>query len=157
MKKALFLFFVLICSPVWAGESFVQKEFYVPENPKTVSDWLKQHPKDIAESTGCEWISKNGDKVRLKQDTDRGLMDFTVKETYTEKGSVYGYNSKLVEVHRGTLEDQATSFRLEPHRSGTLITVKMSAAVSNANAPAIRIGLNKSARGFQRLVEERFR
>jgi len=145
-----------LSASLFAGESHHTKEFTVRAKPDVVAKWLKDNPKEVARSTGSEIVSQDGEKVRLRQDTPRGLMEFTVRETVEENGQKVNYNSALVEVHEGLIEDQTTKVTIEPDGNGTAITIELFAKVKNVKPVAVRTGLSKSARGFQELVERKF-
>jgi hypothetical protein len=155
-KFTIFALFFMFPAITLCGESFVEKEFEVKSEPSVVSKWLKEHPQEVAEATGSELISKKGDKVRVKKDTPKGMIDFTSRETSSDNGKIYKYKSQLIQVHEGPIEDQTTVVTLEKVRGGTKITIKMTARVSDTGAPAIRTGLVKSVRGFIDMVESKF-
>lgn len=157
ISAVLVSFFILVAAPLFGGESWHEKEFEVRQSPKVISDWLKDHPKEVARSTGSELISKEGNKVRVRQDTPKGMMEFTLQETIKDNGKVYDYKSKLIQVHEGLIEDQETIVKLSPsRRGGTIVTITLSASVRETKPIAIKTGLNKSARGFQEMVERKF-
>lgn len=157
-KIAAILMFVIVSfTPLFGGESWHEKEFEVKASPKVISDWLKKNPKEIASYMGGELISKNGDKVRIRQDTPKGIMEFTLEETLKENGDTYDYMSKLVEVHEGLIEDQMTVVKLTPKGSGSIVTIRLSATVRDVKPAQIRSGLAKSIRGFQEMVERKVR
>jgi len=146
-----------VTSTSFGGESWHAKEFEVREKPSVVSTWLKAHPKEVARSTGGEIISKDGDNIRLRQDTQKGMMEFTVRESSSDSGDTYNYSSKLIEVHSGLIEDKKTVIKVEPYRGGSKITIELSASVRNTKPITIKPELTKSAKGFQHMLERNFR
>lgn len=138
----------------YGGESTVAKEFVVKSKPGFVSQWLKAHPKEVAKSTGCQIISQNGDKIRVRQETSKGLMEFTLQEKYDDETLLY--ESKLVQVHRGLIEDQKTTVTIEEHEDGALVRIELWASVRDTKGVAIKPTLAKSVKGFQEMVESRF-
>jgi hypothetical protein len=139
------------------GETRHAKEFEVRSDSSSISKWMKSHAKEVAKSTGSELVSTDGDKIRLRQDTPVGILEFTCKETNSDNGSVYYYKSVLVEVHKGLIVSQTTEIKLEPSKRGTLVTIKMSASVRETTPFEIKASLTKSVRGFQQLIERNFR
>ena len=155
-KSILAAIVCLFTSSVFAGEAYTIKEFNVNADAQDISKWLQEHPKQVAESTGCEIISRRGDETRLRQNSQEiGVIEFTSKETLSKNGLVY--KSKLVKVHNGPIQAQETIIQSESHRGGTRVTIKISAEVDGLRGPAIKIGCNRSARGLQELIQEIFR
>ena len=127
-KSILAAIICLFAPSVFAGEAYTIKEFNVKADPQAISKWLQDHPKQVAESTGCEIVSRRGDETRLRQDSKEvGVIEFTSKETLSKDGLVY--KSKLVKVHNGPIVAQETIIKSEPHRNGTRVTIKISAEV----------------------------
>jgi len=157
IAAVLMSFFILTAAPLFGGESWHETEFEVRSSPKEVSDWLKDHPKEVARSTRSELVSKDGDKIRVRQDTPKGLMEFTLQETAKDNGKTYDYKSKLIKVHEGLIEDQVTTVKLSPSRfGGTIVVMKISARVRDTKPIAIKTQIAKSARGFQEMVQRKF-
>lgn len=148
---------ILICGSAFGGEAQLTKEFVVRAKAEVVSTWLKEHPEDVAKATGGEIVSRAGNKVRVKQFTQKGIMDFTVNETNTVKGKVFSYSSNLIQVHNGLIEDQETKISVEEIAGGSKVTIYLYAEVKATTPVAIRTNLIKSARGFEEMVERKFR
>jgi len=146
-----------ITSASFGGESWHKKEFEVKEKPNVISRWLKENTREVVRSTGGEIISKDGDNIRLRQDTQKGIMEFTIRESSSDSGDTYNYSSKLIKVHSGLIEDQKTVIKVESYRGGSKITIELSASVSNTKPIAIKPELTKSVKGFQQMVERQFR
>ena len=156
IRKIIAAFLMMSCC-VFAGESTQEREFVVKGKMEVVSKWLKDHPKEVASATGSEFISRNGNKIRVKQDTPDGLFDFTSVETYKESATVHEYNSKLSQVHTGTLDDQTTSIKLESVGNGTRVTITLFASLPDRKGIVIKPRLHRSVKGFQELLERKFR
>ena len=154
---AVFLFVMFSYSCVLAGEATYEKEFVVKSKMEVVSKWLKDHPKEIAAATDSQFISRVGDKIRIKQDTPDGLFDFTSVETFKESPTVHEYKSKLVQVHTGTLDGQETEIRLESVGHGTKVFVRFYASLPDRKGVVIRPRLRKSGIGLQNMIERKFR
>lgn len=157
MFKKIIVAFFMLSSFIFAGDASSQKEFVVHGKMEMISKWLKDHPKEIASATGSEFVSRKGDKIRVKQDTPDGLYEFTSVETYKESETVHEYKSKLVETHSGALTDQETIIKLETVKGGTKVTIEVSASVLDRRGIAIKPRLHKSVKGFQDLLERKFK
>lgn len=145
---------MFVGSNIFAGESYVKKEFNLKANAQSVSQWMKDNPNAVAESTGCTIVSRKNEIVRLSQDTPKGFMDFTSKESFTETKSSYNYDLKLEKVHEGTLVNQSTSVKIDRITDNSCkVSIYMMASVSNAGNAAIRSDLARSVRGLQDLLE----
>ena len=156
-KVAVFLFVMFSYSCLSAGEATYEKEFIVKEKVEVVSKWLKDHPKEIANATGSEFVSRKGDKIRVKQATPDGLFDFTSTETFKESPTVHEYKSKLSQVHTGSLDDQETEIRLEASGNGTKVSIRFFVSLPDRRGPVIKPRLHKSGKGLQDMIERKFK
>lgn len=145
--------FMLSSTVLLAGESTSNREFVVKNSPDVIMQWMKDHPKEVAKSTGCDIISTNKDEMRLSQSTPVGVMDFTVKEKFTENS----YSSKLVKVHRGSIQDQTILIEFIEKNNETKVTIKLYAKVDDVFSILVKSNLNKSTKGFQDLLQKEFR
>ena len=151
---------VIICisssSLLFGGEAWNVKKFNIKSNPSTISQWLKEHPKEVARATGNEIVSKDGDNIRLMQDTPKGIIEFTVHEEFTNDKTVYNYNSNLIKVHQGPIEDQKTVVKISVVDGSTMVEIKLFAKVEDTASVSIKTKLHKSTKGFQELLERKF-
>ena len=156
MFKALSFFLVafMLTSSSLGAEATVKKTFTLPEKTTVVAEWLKNHPDRIATSTNSEVISRQGNLVRLKKYTVKGVLEFTLQESIEVIDDVFIYHTKLVEVHAGDITDQQMTFKLVPKDKETQVEVEISAAI---NDPLLRnvdvkLGLLFSVKGFYTMM-----
>ena len=154
---AVITIFALSSSSVFGGESWHEKEFEIKANPSVVSAWLKNNSKAVVIATGGEVVSQQDNKLRLIQDTPKGIMDYTVEETIVVEKDEYTYDSKLIEVHKGLIEQQNTTITVVPSKVGSKVKIKLSASVADTKPSVIRGNLNRSIKGFQDMLERKFR
>ncbi len=72
------MIFVFSSSLLFGGEAWSVKKFNVKSDPGVTSQWLKEHPKEVAASTGNTLISRKDGDIRLMQNTPNGVIEFTV-------------------------------------------------------------------------------
>lgn len=158
LRCAIFVLLLLVSSVVSAGEAEVHKSFVVATSPKNLATWVQQNADAVAESTGCQLVSREGDKVRLRKRTPKGTFEFTLREVLKVGDTGGGYSTTLVEVHQGPLQEQTTIAKVEDSNGKAKVTIYMKAKVGGRVMDVdVRLGLNKSLRGFQDLLENNFR
>lgn len=150
------IIFVFSNSLLFGGEAWSVKKFNVKSNPSAVSEWLKGHSKEVMAATGNETVSRDGNDVRLRQDTPKGVMEFTVREEFTDDRNTHNYTSNLIKVHQGLIEDQKTTVKISTVDGSTVVEMKLFAKVKDTAPIAIKTKLHKSTKGFQELLERKF-
>jgi len=148
--------FIFSGSLLFGGEAWCVKKFNIKSEPSTISQWLKEHSAEVAKATGNEIVSKDGDNIRLMQDTPKGIIEFTVHEKFTDDKTTYSYNSDLTKVHQGPIEDQKTIVKINVVDGRTVVEIKLFAKVEDTASVSIKTKLHKSTKGFQELLERKF-
>lgn len=158
LKSLVFTLALLVGTAAFAGEGRISRSFTVKSDINTVANWLNANHDEVARSTHCRIISRNGNLVRVSRSTMRGEFEFTLKETLTEGSSNGTYRMDLVESHKGRLTHEKTVVTFTKSGSGTNISIYAEAVVDDPRIrnPAVIAGLSTSVRGFERMMLSRF-
>jgi hypothetical protein len=158
LRYAVLAFLLLISSVAYSGEASISKSFYVDAHLEQLATWLDNHRDQVAESTHCKIISRQGDLIRVRRDTIKGTYDFTLRERIVEGEGKGTYSTVLVQSHIGKLTEEKIIVNMSAAGNRTLIHLYAYAKVDDKRIKDmdVRVGLSVSARGFQRLLTKTF-
>jgi len=117
---------------------------------QSVCRWIDGHWKELDQSSGARVVATKGRVSEVTQETRRGEFTFVLDHSKIGRGH---YRIKLTKSLRGDLVEQETEITVEPETSGSQVTVRMTATVNDANVVEINLGLRRSLRKMQDLLE----
>lgn len=143
----------------FAGEASIDRTFTINAKSSVVAEWLKSHPEDIARSSGAKVISRNGNKVRVKKETIKGTFEFTLQESIVQQNNNTIYSAVLIETHQGAIVQDDIKATVLSVGDKTKIEVHMSVKINDRKVKdsEARIGVSRAIRGFQELLESKFK
>lgn len=136
-----------------AGSGAQTAVYTLPMDQQSVCRWIDAHWKELDQSSGARVVATRGRVSEVTQDTKRGEFTFVLDHSKIGRGH---YRVKLTKTLRGDLIEQETEITVEPQASGSHVTVRMTATVNDANVVEINLGLRRSLRKMQDLLERTF-
>ena len=132
-----------------ASSAEARHAFVVRASVPVVSQWIVANGDAVATAARWTVVARGGDVVRVTRSSPRGTFDLTLRETRTDTT----YRTDLIQCNSGGVTGQSLVATLRPVRAGTLVSIRISAAVEGVGEIVLRAGLKQSLHGIERALE----
>ena len=146
------LFLFLACSTTQGAEGSIYRTVWLRQDFDTVGQWMQAHQSEISDACKYRVLKRDGSNLLVERQTAKGLFRFTVREVLIIVDGRADYEATVMpddNIRRGR-----TRVVVSRYAKGTNIETWMDASVTAPGISSldVRVGLNASYRGFERLL-----